>query len=99
MESISVAFDFLTKSFEIDFHLLVLLSLPHYSTRLHKAHAKLNAIFSRICNYNWVVMTVFRIGAFGLLLVVTTSDETSHGDTIAASTTSIFGVPLLFWSF
>lgn len=44
-------------------------------------------------------MTVFRTGAFGLLLVVTTSDETSHGDTIAASTASIFGVPLLFWSF
>lgn len=49
--------------------------------------------------YNWVVMTVFRTGTFGLLLVVTTSDDTSHGDTIAASTASIFGVPLLFWSF
>lgn len=44
-------------------------------------------------------MTVFRTGALGLLLVVTTSADTSHGDTIAASTASNFGVPLLFWSF
>lgn len=44
-------------------------------------------------------MTVFLTGAFGLLLVVTTSADTSHGDTIAASTASNFGVPLLFWSF
>lgn len=43
-------------------------------------------------------MTVLRMGAFGLL-VVTTSADTSHGDTIVASTASNFGVPLLFWSF
>lgn len=63
---------------------------------------KLNCCFypnivSTLLVYNCVVITDFRIGTFGLLLVVTTSDDTSHGDT--DSTTSILCISLQFWSF
>lgn len=64
--------------------------LPPQHRQKKKPSQKKKSKLSQIC----VVMTVFRMGAFGFVLVVTTSDETSHGDTISAS--SIFDVPLLF---